>query len=135
MKKVFRPFSLVLSLLFLTQLSLRAQNDHDNDNDNDNKDKKYEFVKKKSVNKSYNVSSSDKLNIENSFGKVEIHVWEKNEIKVDVDVEVSANTEAAAQKIFDRISNISNMLTPEESDFFITSLKQNIISVILEQEI
>ena len=104
MKKVFRPCSLVLSLLFLTQLSLRAQNDHDNDNDNDNKDKKYEFVKKKSVNKSYNVSTSDKLNIENSFGKVEVHVWEKNEIKVDVDVEVSANTEATAQKIFDRIS-------------------------------
>ncbi|MFT3908644.1 MAG: hypothetical protein QM737_04415 [Ferruginibacter sp.] len=106
MKKVFRQCSLVLSLLFLTQSSLRAQTDRDvdNDNDNNNKDKKFEFVKKKSVNKSYNVSSSDKLSIENSFGKVEVHVWEKNEIKVDVDVEVSANTEEAAQKIFDRIS-------------------------------
>ncbi len=76
----------------------------DNDNDNNNKEKKYEFVKKKAVNKSYNVSSADKLNIQNSFGSVEVTTWDKNEIKVDVNIEVSANTDALAQKILDRIS-------------------------------
>ena len=104
MKKLIKPFNLVLPLFLLLQLNLFAQDDkNDNDNKNDNK-KKYEFVKKKSVNKSYNVSSSDKLNIQNSFGSVEVHVWDKNEIKVDVDIEVSANTDAYAQKMLDRIS-------------------------------
>ena len=104
MKKNIRPLSLMMSLIFLLSLSLRAQNDNDNDNDNNDHQKKLEFVKKKSVNKSYNVSSSDKLNIKNSFGTVEVHVWDKNEIKVDVNIEVSANTDAVAQKILDRIS-------------------------------
>lgn len=102
MKKLIRPFSLLLTLLFMLQANSFAQ-DNDNDNHNDNK-KKYEFVKNKSVNKSYNVSSSDKLNIQNSFGSVEVKTWDRNEIKVDVSIEVSANTEALAQKILDRIS-------------------------------
>lgn len=101
---MLRPFKLVLPLLLLLQVNLLAQDDkNDNENKNDNK-KKYEYVKKKSVNKSYNVSASDKLNIQNSFGSVEVHVWDKNEIKVDVDIEVSANTDAYAQKMIDRIS-------------------------------
>jgi hypothetical protein len=103
MKKMIKTFSLVLSLLLLAQANLFAQNDNDNDNHNDNK-KKYEFVKSKSVNKSYNVSSSDKLNIQNSFGSVKVTTWDRNEIKVDVAVEVSANTEALAQKMLDRIT-------------------------------
>ncbi len=106
MKQIIRRSSLLFPVLLLLQISLFAQDDHDNDNDNrnNNKDKKYEFVKKKSVNKSYNVSSSDKLDIQNSFGSVEIHTWDKNEIKVDVNIEVSANKEALAQQILDRIS-------------------------------
>ncbi len=103
MKKMIKKFSLVLSLIFIAQANLFAQNDNDNHNDNESK-KKYEFVKTKSVNKSYNVSSSDKLNIQNSFGSVKITTWDRNEIKVDVDIEVSANTEAFAQRILDRIS-------------------------------
>src|SRR5689334_11582232 len=101
MKKILRLFSLALPL-FLLQQNIFAQN-NDNDNKNDNQ-KKYEFVKNKSVNKSYNVSSSDKLKIENSFGDVNVHTWNKSEIKVDVTIEVSANTEALAQKMIDRIS-------------------------------
>jgi len=101
MKKILRLFSLALPL-FLLQQNIFAQN-NDNDNKNDNQ-KKYEFVKTKSVNKSYNVSSSDKLKIENSFGDVNVHTWNKSEIKVDVSIEVSANTDALAQKMIDRIS-------------------------------
>ncbi len=103
MKKLIKPFKIVLSLLILSQANLLAQNDNDNDNKNDNK-KKYEFVKSKAVNKSYNVSSSQKLDIQNSFGRVEVHTWNKNEIKVDVSIEVSANTNDLAQKVLDKIS-------------------------------
>lgn len=123
MKKIIRKFSLVLPFVFFLQPVLHAQNDNDNDHDNENHNKKekYEFVKKKAVNKSYNVSSSDKLNIQNSFGTVEIKTWDKNEIKVDVSVEVSANTEALAQKILDRIS-ISDAQSGKEISFK-TSMK------------
>jgi hypothetical protein len=94
-------FKLLLPLLVLLQLNVVAQNDNNNDNDNN---KKYEFTKTRSINKSYNVSASDKLDIDNSFGKVEVHTWEKNEIKVDVTIEVSASKEDLAQKIFDGIT-------------------------------
>ncbi|MBK9483907.1 MAG: hypothetical protein IPO01_01400 [Chitinophagaceae bacterium] len=103
MKKILKKCSLVLSVLLLAQVNLFAQNDNDNDNKNENK-KKYEFVKNKSVNKSFNVSSTDKLNIQNSFGSVKVTTWDRNEIKVDVDIEVSANSETLAQKILDRIT-------------------------------
>ena len=102
MKRLIKPFKLLVPLVLMLQANLFAQ-ENDNDNRNENK-KKYEFVKKKSVNKSYNVSSSDKLNIKNAFGSVKVNTWNRNEIKVDVDIEVTANTEALAQKMIDRIS-------------------------------
>ncbi len=115
MKKIIRLFSLLLPL-FLLQQNLFAQNDNENKNS-----KKYDFVKNKAVNKSFNVSSSDKLKIENSFGEVEIHTWNKNEIKVDVMVEVSANSEAVAQKVIDRIT-ITDLKSGNEISFK-TSIK------------
>jgi len=101
MKKMIKAFRILFPVLLLLQVNLFAQ---ENENEKKNEKKKYEFIKKKSVNKSYNVSSSDKLNIQNSFGSVEVKTWDKNEIKVDVDIEVSANTDALAQKMIDRIS-------------------------------
>ena len=117
---MIKTFSLVLSLLLLAQVNLFAQNDNDDDNHNDNK-KKYEFVKTKAVNKSYNVSSSDKLNIQNSFGSVKVITWDRNEIKVDVAIEVSANTESLAQKMLDRITVTDGKSGNEVS--FKTSMK------------
>src|ERR1700709_1080301 len=60
--------------------------------------------KKKTINKSYNVTSTDKLNIENSFGDVVIHTWDKNEIKVDIEIAANASTDERAQKILDEIA-------------------------------
>jgi hypothetical protein len=121
MKKMLNKFAIVLPLLMLLQVSLFAQNDNDNDNDNKDGKKKYEFVKTKAVNKSYNVSSSDKLNIQNSFGSVKVTTWDRNEIKVDVDIEVSANTDALAQRMIDRISVTEGKSGSEIS--FKTSMK------------
>jgi len=98
MKKTKVLLSILVAIAFHT--SIFAQ--HEDDNDFDNR-KKYEFVKTKAVNKTYTVSSGDKLSIINSFGKVEVHTWNKNEIKVDVNVEATANKEALAQKILDGI--------------------------------
>lgn len=120
MKKVFKPFSLLLSMLLLLQAGVFAQDDDDKDKDNN---KKYEFVKTKTVNKSYNVSSNDKLNIDNSFGKVEVRTWDRNEIKIDVTVEVSSNKEDLAQKMLDGISITDGQSGKEIS--FKTKIKGN----------
>lgn len=101
MKKVFRKFSLVLPLIFLLQCSLLAQDDIGNDNDK--KEKKYEFEKSKTFSKSYNVSQSDRLSIENKFGAVEIRAWNKQEIKVDVEIKVSAKTADWAKAVLNDI--------------------------------
>ncbi len=103
MKKIIRLFSVALSLMVLQQ-NIFAQNDNDNDSKNKNdKHKKYAFEKSKSYSKSYNISSSDKVNLDNKFGDMEIHTWNKNEIKVDVIIKVSADTEDWAKAVLDDI--------------------------------
>lgn len=104
MKKLLKVFMLA-PVFMLVQHNLFAQDD---ERDNERNEKKYAFVKTKSVNKSYNVSSSDKLNVENQFGKVEVRTWDRNEIKVDVSIEVSSDNESVAQKLIDDISVSDN---------------------------
>ncbi|MEP6674281.1 MAG: hypothetical protein ABJA78_03975 [Ferruginibacter sp.] len=116
MKKIIRSFNFLLPVFLLAQLNSFAQEEK-------KEQKKYEFVKNKSVNKSYNVSASEKLNIKNSFGSVEVHTWNKNEIKVDISIEVSANSESLAQKIIDGISVNDGQSGGEVS--FKTNIKGN----------
>lgn len=110
-------------LACLVQVTAFAQNDNHNEYEDSDNRKKYEFVKTKTVNKTYSVGARDKFSIRNSFGKVEVHTWNKNEVKVDVTVEVSANKEAVAQKIFDGISISEKQSGGEVS--FKTSMKGN----------
>lgn len=110
----FKQFS-VLLLLLIMQVTLMAQ-----DNEKEKKTK-YEFVKTKAFNKSYSVSSSDRLNVKNSFGTLEIRTWNKNEIKIDVAVEVSANSESLAQTIIDGITMNEKQRSGEVD--FSTSIK------------
>ena len=60
--------------------------------------------KKKTYSKSYNITSKDKLTLENSFGEMKLITWEKNEIKVDVSITAKGGTEERAQQILDNIS-------------------------------
>src|SRR5688572_17755697 len=67
------------------------------------KKEKFAFVKEKNISKTYPASGNN-LSIDNSFGDVKFIAWDKNEIKVDVDIEASSDKEDIAQKIFDAIS-------------------------------
>ena len=95
MKNIIKVFSILIILLVLQQ-NVFAQLDSSNFSS-----KRYNFIKNKSINKLYTVSSSDKLTIKNIFGNVNVHTWAKNEIKVDITIEVTGNTEKIAQKISD----------------------------------
>jgi hypothetical protein len=100
MKKMLKNFKILLPLLLL-QSSLYAQNG--NDIDYSKPAIKYEFEKTKNYNKTYSITASDKLNIDNRFGLVEIHTWNKNEVKVDIDIRVSGKTEAWAKSVLSDI--------------------------------
>jgi hypothetical protein len=65
--------------------------------------KKYEFAHERTISQSYTVSSNDKLEIENQFGTVNVKTWNRNEVKVDIRIEVSSNVKEAADKIFANI--------------------------------
>src|SRR5258708_5467104 len=62
-----------------------------------------EVRKKRSINKSYNVSADDKLEIENSFGNVMVSTWDKSEITVDIEIVANASSEERAQDIMNEI--------------------------------
>ena len=59
--------------------------------------------RKKTINKSYNVTSEDKLEIENQFGNVSIATWDKDEITVDVEISAKAATEQKVEDIMNEI--------------------------------
>ncbi len=63
-----------------------------------------ESEKSKSYTKTYPVGNGDKILLDNSFGEMKITTWSKNEIKVDVNISVKANTDERVQKIMDMIT-------------------------------
>lgn len=64
---------------------------------------KPESIKKKEINKSFNVSLSDKLLTDNRYGSTTITHWNKNEVAIRVEIEARANNDKNAQATLDRI--------------------------------
>ena len=58
----------------------------------------------KVITKSYNVDANDKLAINNQYGTVSINTWDKNEIKVDVEIKAYERSQNAAQDLLDNVS-------------------------------
>ncbi|HUS01239.1 MAG TPA: hypothetical protein VMY77_05910, partial [Chitinophagaceae bacterium] len=71
-----------------------------------NNDSKHEpkFKKQKSYSKSYGVSSSDRINLDNQFGEMKLITWEKNEVKVDASITAMSDDQADVQKLLDQIT-------------------------------
>jgi hypothetical protein len=92
MKKHIRLLSLATVLLVLSApvMALAANGDED-------------VRKQRLINKQYNVTADDKLEIDNQFGNVVVSTWDKNEITVDIEISVRASTEERAQNIMNKI--------------------------------
>ncbi|MES3017592.1 MAG: hypothetical protein V4721_07435 [Bacteroidota bacterium] len=56
------------------------------------------------ISKTYSVDKNDKLAINNQFGKVTVHTWAKNEIKVDVEVKAFEATDSDADKLLETVT-------------------------------
>jgi hypothetical protein len=67
-------------------------------------DNKNDIEKKKNITQTYELSGSDRVSLSNKFGDIKIKTWTENKIKVDIEIEVSARTEAKAIKIIDGIA-------------------------------
>jgi hypothetical protein len=68
-----------------------------------NTNNKNDIEKKKNITQTYELAASDKVSLSNKFGDIKINTWTENKIKVDIEIEVSAKTEAKAVKIIDGI--------------------------------
>ncbi|MEO6849908.1 MAG: hypothetical protein ABI203_05460 [Mucilaginibacter sp.] len=60
--------------------------------------------KVKNYSKSYPFDANDKLAISNKYGKVIVNTWNKNEVKVDVQIKGVASSDETAQKLVNAIS-------------------------------
>ena len=92
MKKHINPFKYLALLVFALAPFLSMANTGDN------------VEKKRTITKSYTVGPDDRLSIENSFGNIVITTWDKNEIQVDIEIGVHANTDERAQRMMDQIN-------------------------------
>jgi hypothetical protein len=84
---------------------------------NTEKEQKYNSIaeKTKRIVKSYQVGKDDKLAINNQYGKVAVHVWTKNEIKVEVEIKASESSENRANELLERVniaeSRVGNLIS------------------------
>lgn len=95
MKKIHVLLSNVLLVALLVSSTALAQDDKPK--------KKYEFAKDRTISQTYNVSSGDKLSLQNQFGKVIVKTWSRNEVKVDIRIEVTSNNQEKANEMFEKI--------------------------------
>ncbi len=58
----------------------------------------------KQVNKSYALSNIGELDLENKYGDVTIYGWNKNEVKITVDIHAKGKTKDGAEDLLERIS-------------------------------
>jgi len=61
----------------------------------------------KNYTKTYSVDGNDQVVLDNRYGNITVNTWARNEVKVDVQIRVSAADNDAAQKLLDNV-NISD---------------------------
>ncbi|KAB7725400.1 DUF4097 family beta strand repeat protein [Rudanella paleaurantiibacter] len=59
--------------------------------------------KKRTVIKMFDVDQKDKLLIDNQFGQVNVDLWDKNEIRVQIVITANANTDSRAQDFLNTV--------------------------------
>jgi len=62
---------------------------------------KREFTK--SVNKEYAITANGTTALSNKYGKIDVKTWDRQRVKISVNILVNANSESNAQEVFDRI--------------------------------
>ena len=61
-------------------------------------------MRSKTFSKGFAVDNGDKIVLSNQYGSIQIKVWDRKEIQVDVDIKAYGNTDQDAQKLLDEVS-------------------------------
>ncbi|MFD0751178.1 hypothetical protein ACFQZS_13590 [Mucilaginibacter calamicampi] len=83
----------------------------------------------KNYTKSYTVRPNDKLEIDNLYGKISVNTWNRNEIKVEVQVKVAAKNDADARILLNKVS-INNKKTGSKVSFKTNIAKEGVWNLI-----
>lgn len=87
MKNIFK---LLLLLILIPSISLAS-------------DEKKAFNKEKTISKTFEVNNDALLSVTNSYGNVNLYLWDENKISIQVQIKVSGNNE---KKVADRLNDI-----------------------------
>ncbi|SEN82179.1 hypothetical protein SAMN05216436_12287 [bacterium A37T11] len=72
--------------------------------------------KERRISKSYKIDSRNRLNIENSYGQVKVINWNRNEIKVDIQIKVADATGTRADEALNAVK-IEDAVTGRDISF------------------
>lgn len=98
-----KPFLFLLtSFLLLGILSPTAQANVDSSKYHQNE--VFQRAYTKSINKLFQVDNVGDLRLDNRHGDINYSVWDRNEVKIAVLIEVDASSESKADEVFERIS-------------------------------
>lgn len=61
-------------------------------------------MRSKTFSKSFSADQSDKIVLSNIYGSIQVKIWDKKEVQVDVDIKSYSNSEQEAQKLLDEVS-------------------------------
>ncbi|MDR6783632.1 hypothetical protein ABIE26_003049 [Pedobacter africanus] len=67
-----------------------------------------EVIKSRKVSKSFTVGRNDRVTVNNQYGALDIRTWDKNEVRIEVDLKVYGDNTAEAQELLD-LTNIKAM--------------------------
>jgi hypothetical protein len=65
--------------------------------------KKYEFEKRKTYEKVYDLNGNDKVEVDNSFGDIKVTIWDKSQVKLYAEFIVTAKTESWANEVIENL--------------------------------
>ncbi|MCP3931309.1 MAG: hypothetical protein GY705_19665 [Bacteroidetes bacterium] len=92
--KLAYKLGIALLLVALVNISTQAEN-------------RQEFTK--TVKKEFDISRDGNASLNNMYGKIDVKTWDRDRVKIEVNIIVRANSESKAQETFDRIDiNFSN---------------------------
>lgn len=83
----------------------------------------------KNYSKTYTVNANDKLVIDNLYGKISVNTWNRNDIRVDIQVKVAARDEADAKQLLNKVS-INNKKIGSKVSFKTNIAKESVWNLI-----
>jgi hypothetical protein len=72
----------------------------------------FEFSKEKNIEKVYSVNADATVNVSNSYGNINVYLWDENKISIQVTIKVSGNNES---KVTEKLNSIDVNFSASQS--------------------